>query len=421
MRRLLLVLTIMSFTFCLKSQDILSLQDCIRESLANFPLSANKNLAGQISDVKKNMIKSAWFPTLDLNAQATWQSDVVTLNLELPFPVDFPQIPKDQYKVTTDITQIIYDGGSIRNQQFLEDITADLSVQELEIKEYEFKQAIEDLFFAILVTGKKIEVAQLMAQSLSQTIRQIDSGVKNGVLSESDLTVILAEQIRIDQQIISLNGLKHRAINTLGLLMGREIDPGAHFLIPSLDDRSSLAGERPELQLFGLYVKQLDARKDQLNTQLRPKIMAFGQAGYGKPGLNFMGDQWDPYLMVGLKGTWNIWDWGKIKRQKESLSISQQVIGNQLEAFKQQTTQAERKQQLMISEINELLIKDEELLRTREKITAAYQSRLNNGMITASQFLNEWTREQEARISREVRRIELVSSEYKLLSIKGKY
>ena len=105
-----------------------------------------------------------------------------------------------------------------------------------------------------------------------------------------------------------------------------------------------------------------------MNSQLQPKIMAFGQVGYGKPGLNFIGDKWDPNLLVGLKGTWNIWDWGKVKRQKETFSLSQKVIFNQQESFGRQVTQAEQRQLMVISEIEALLLKDGELLSLREKV-----------------------------------------------------
>lgn len=420
MKRIFIPLAIILFPVCLQSQD-LQLKDCVRECLIHNPVSANKELALQIAEIKRRIIRSAWLPGFDLNGQATWQSDVVVLSLDLPFPADFPKIPKDQYRITTDITQIIYDGGSIKNQQILETISSDLLVKDMEINELELRQTVEDIYFAILVTGKRIEVLELMAQSLDQTIRQVESGIQHGILSESDLPVILSEKIKIEQQQISLRGLKQRAINSLGLLMGQEIQQDTHFITPQIDQESSIMGQRPELELFNLQRDLLEARKTLLNAQLRPKIMAFGQAGYGKPGLNFMGDKWDPYLLVGLKGSWTIWDWGKVQRQKETLSLNQRVISNQEESFTRQITQAEQKQLLIISEINDLLVKDAELISNRETVTAAYTSRLNNGMITASQFISEWTREQEARITREVRKIELISSEYKLLSIKGKY
>ncbi len=420
MRRLIIFLVVLLLPVYLKSQDI-NLDDCIQNTLINNPLSANKELASRIAESRKKILKSAWLPGMDLNGQATWQSDVVVLDLDLPFPVDFPSIPKDQYKVTADISQLIYDGGSIKNQQVLENLNSDLAVQEIEIREYELTQIVEDLYFAILVTAKRIDVLELMKQSLTQTVNQVESSVKNGILSESDLPVILSEQIKIDQQLISLRGIKLRAVSTLGLLMGKEISVVSHFIIPVLPAESGIKAQRPEIELFEMQSKMLDARKTLLNSQLRPKVMAFGQGGYGKPGLNFMGDKWDPYLLVGLKGTWNVWDWGRVRQQKEAFNLNQSVIANQQESFERQITQAEKKQQILIEEISALLLKDEELLVNREKVTAAYTSRLKNGLITASQFINEWTREQEARLNQEVRKIELISAQYKLLSIKGNY
>lgn len=420
MKRLFFSLTILILPLCLKSQE-LNLQDCIKEALSNNPLAANKELAVQIAGQKKSILHSAWLPTLDLNGQATWQSDVVTLNLDLPFPVDFPKIPKDQYRITTDFTQMIYDGGNIRNQKILEDINADITVKDLELKELELKQTVEDLYFAIIVTEKRMEILNVMEQSLTETLGHIESGVKNGLLSESDIPVFRAEQIRIEQQRINLDGLRQRALNTLGLLMGKELPARVRFVMPDQVNPDTFTGERPEFQLFELQSKMLEARTTLLNAQRRPKVMAFGQAGYGKPGLNFMGNQWDPYFLAGLKGTWNIWDWGRVKEQKESLTLSRRVVNNQLEFFSRQLTQAEQKQQVSINEIKSLLLKDSELLRNRKLVTAAYNSRLSNGLITASQYLSEWTREQEARINMEVRKVELVSAEYKLLSIKGKF
>jgi hypothetical protein len=77
-------------------------------------------------------------------------------------------------------------------------------------------------------------------------------------------------------------------------------------------------------------------------------------------------------------------------------------------------------QGIISNELDELLKMDDNLVMNREKVTAAYASRLMNGLVTASQYLTEWTREQEARISREVRKIERVREEYKLLTIQGK-
>jgi hypothetical protein len=57
-------------------------------------------------------INKAKLPKIDLNAQATYQSDVTSLPISLPnVTVNPPN--KDQYRTTVDVNQLIYNGGLI--------------------------------------------------------------------------------------------------------------------------------------------------------------------------------------------------------------------------------------------------------------------------------------------------------------------
>lgn len=418
MKRILFYFTILSLPFGILGQE-LHLNECIREALAANPLAGNQGLADKIAIIRKEVITKSWLPILDLNAQATWQSDVVSFSLDLPFPVEFPQIPKDQYKIALDINQLIYEGGSIRAQKSIEDLAASISKQELAVQEHELIQVVEDLYFAILMVNERISTIDLMTGSLESTILQVQSGVNRGILTEADLSALAAEKIRLGQQKIRQISLKDKAVRSLGLLMGKDL-PGSPVLVrpqppnPGLD-----AGNRPEYRLFSLQDDLLKARSNLLNTQLRPKLAAFTQAGYGKPGLNFLGESWDPYILVGMRFSWPVWDWGKVRGQKNVLTVNQRILANQINAFTRQVNMAAQEQTRTVEEINSLLVTDFELLAAREKITAAFGSRLNNGLITSSTYLNEWTKEQEARINLEARKIELLSAQYRLASING--
>jgi len=419
MKRPILLLAFVLLSQGIRSQEV-RLSDCISLALKNNPLAGNRELAMDFAGLRKQVIKAAWLPTLDLNAQATWQTDVVSFTLDLPFEVDFPVIPKDQYKATLDVTQMIYDGGGIKAQQVIEDISASVSGQETGIKEYGLSETVEDLFFAILNVNRKLEVFELMNRSLEATLNQVKAGIDNGILAESDYSSILAEKIRIKQLVIQTTGLKNKAIRALSILTGTEIPDQAQFIIPDEPGLPDITGERPELGLFDLQDAMIDARIRQLTTQLRPKWVAFGQAGYGKPGLNFLGDTWDPYAVIGMKFSWTIWDWGKIKKQKESFEVNRRILDNQRKAFEQQQAISETRQNETIDEINALLVSDYELVGAREKITRSYQSKLSGGVITGPAYLTEWTKEQEAKITLEARRVERLAAQYKLVSIKGK-
>jgi outer membrane protein TolC len=419
MRKSILLILITLLPFKLLPQQ-LTLDECVRMARQHYPLAANRELADRLASIRTRVIKTAWLPAIELNAQASWQSDVVAFDLDLPFPVNFPQIPRDQYRATLDISQVIYDGGATKSTQAIEEINASITRQEVDVGEAALVETVEDLFFAILLVDRRIEVLNLMRNSLEATGNQVESGIRNGLLSEPDLLGIRAEMVRLDQSELQLKSLKKSALNAMTHLTGLETSQGTALITPDLPNINLFGEHRPEFGLFQLRNDLLDAQSRQLGDRHKPRLAAFGQAGYGKPGLNFLGDSWDPYLMIGIRFSWTPYDFGRIRGQQNALDINKLSIAAAMEAFRQQLTMAHDRQMLTIAEINSLLERDRELLQIREQISSAYASRLNNGLITSATYLAEWSREQEARVALESRMVELLAAQYKLLRINGK-
>ncbi|NOT36830.1 MAG: transporter, partial [Saprospiraceae bacterium] len=115
MKRCLISFLLAFIVLQLKAQ--LSLDSCLYLAKTYFPAIQqiaiyDKILSEQLSNVNRN-----WIPAIQGTAQATYQSDVTSLNLNLPgFPAITPP-PKDQYKFFIDASQLIYDGGSNVSQK----------------------------------------------------------------------------------------------------------------------------------------------------------------------------------------------------------------------------------------------------------------------------------------------------------------
>jgi len=419
MKRLMILGLLALLWFPGHAQKI-TLSECLEASQAHNPLGNNRDLALKIEAARKQIIKSAWLPGLDLNAQATWQSDVVSFTLDLPFPVDFPSIPRDQYKATIDVSQLIYDGGNSRALHKIEEINTRLAVGEVDVKDQSVAEVVQDLYFTVLLLNKKLDILTTMALSLDETGKLVRSGIANGILSESDFNSLQAEKIRLEQQTIQLKSLRKKSYEALMIFTGINIGVTPELIVPQEPVYLNTLPDRPEFKIFSLQREMADARINQIKGQAMPKLAAFGQAGYGKPGLNFLGNSWEPYLVIGMRFSWNIWDWHRTRNQKEILNIGKNQLQNQKALFDQQLTLLNKTQQNSIDELKSLLIKDLELIQTREKITRAYQNKLTGGLISGSVFLAEWTKEQEARLTKESREIELLGSKYKYLIINGK-
>lgn len=110
MKPLKCALTTLAVFISINAGAQITLDECIENAFSNYPQIKEKELiqASEGFDLKNASL--AWVPQLSISAKATWQSEVVEMPFSMP-GMDF-NIPHDQYGITADITQQIWDGGA---------------------------------------------------------------------------------------------------------------------------------------------------------------------------------------------------------------------------------------------------------------------------------------------------------------------
>ena len=195
---LTLTFPLLSFS---QSNDTLYIENCYKLLYQNWPTLKNDTLYSQSSLYKTKNICSAFLPQIGINAQATYQSDVTSVTL--PFPgikIDSPS--KDQYKATLDVNQLIFDAGLTNSRKKLETSNSLIDKQQIVIDINSKKEQLNSLFFNIMLL-QETENLQLALQSkLKEKLTVLQSGVTNGIITESELFTLQAELLKIDQQII---------------------------------------------------------------------------------------------------------------------------------------------------------------------------------------------------------------------------
>ena len=156
--------------------------------------------------------------------------------------------------------------------------------------------------------------------------------------------------------------------------------------------------QRTELEVFDLKRKVLGKSEDLLRSKRFPVLYAFGQFGYGKPGLNLLNNQFDTYYIVGAGLKWNLWDWNQVKRERSNLQMQSDMIGHQRDNFDMNIDDAMTQQMAEIHTHHDNIAKFQQILSLRENITATYQSQLRNGTIKTNDFLQVLNAEKIARI-----------------------
>jgi outer membrane protein TolC len=249
----------------------------------------------------------------------------------------------------------------------------------------------------------------------------MQSAVNNGVIIKSDVDVLTSEKINIEQQLAENEIRKSSLIKILSDLTGNKIEASTELILPSISGELSNELSRPELQLFDLRKEQLAAGMKVIESKRLPKAIGFATLGYGNPpGSNFFKNEFAPYYVLGASIKWNIFDWNKAKNEKQIISFQQGILDNRKNDLTDNLKRLLEAKNSEIESLKALIDRDSELITLRKKITASAESQYQNGIITATEYLNELNTERQAVINYEIHKINLSMARIEYLNISGK-
>ena len=424
---LIIIVLIISLANTLNAQKILTLKECYDQAMTVNALASEKKGYTDISKLKDENLVMGWLPTLDANGSLIYNSSVVDLSGvlgSLPIPGianAIKPLPNEQYKITLDINQVIYDGGSIKGARALE--KADLSVNEKQTETdlYKLRGQINGYYFNLLLLARQKELLNNYLEIIKKRIASMQSAVNNGVIIKSDVDVLTSEKINIEQQLAENEIRKSSLIKILSDLTGNKIEASTELILPSISGELSNELSRPELQLFDLRKEQLAAGMKVIESKRLPKAIGFATLGYGNPpGSNFFKNEFAPYYVLGASIKWNIFDWNKAKNEKQIISFQQGILDNRKNDLTDNLKRLLEAKNSEIESLKALIDRDSELITLRKKITASAESQYQNGIITATEYLNELNTERQAVINYEIHKINLSMARIEYLNISGK-
>lgn len=392
-----LLVVLLSFPFIIQAQETISLDKCLRLVHINYPLAKQTSLLTEQLGLDIDAIKKDRLPKLDLNGQATYQSEVTSLGGQLMnVTIDPPN--KDQYRTTLDANQLIYHGGLIDASIKAKKTKAAIGQQEVEISLYGLKNRVNHLYFSLLLLQENQDLLRAKESQLTARLEEVRAGVKYGTLLSSSADALEVELIKIQQRNTELSMSKLDLLQQLSIMIGTDLQPQVVLqrpeVFPVVPDQTS---KRPELLLFELQKSQVDLSSDLLERSKLPKISAFAQGGYGNPGLNMLDNTFNSFFMTGVKLHWNVFDWDKNRKERQSLQIDRNIVDSQKETFELNNDLELVNLQSEIDKMEELIRYDEQIIPRFEKMVKTAESQLKNGVITSSAYITEFTNLYEAK------------------------
>ena len=417
MKKKILILALIAATSVAQAQ---TLDECQRAAEKHYPIIKRYDLIAKTTDLTVKNIQKGWLPQVTAAAQATYQSAVAAWpdHLQSMFQqvgLKMKGLRKDQYKLSIDVQQPIYDGGAISGQRKIASQEGKVQEAENEVNLYQVRRRVNELYFSLLLLDEQIKLNDDVKALLQSSEQKLSAMVKGGTAATSDYENVRAERLSAEQANESLNAQKLMLSRILSVFCGIEVN---HLQKPQALDATVSANTRPEMRLFDNQLRLSEVQEKALDARLKPHLGLFAQGYYGYPGLNMFEDmmqhKWSLNGLVGIKLSWNIGALYTHRNDKARLRLQREQIENAREVFLFNNSIDEIQQKENINRYRKMMQNDDEIIDLRTHIRKAAESKLAHGIIDVNSLLREINNENAAKAQQAIHEIDMLKEMYNL-------
>lgn len=409
------------------AQDTLSLGALQAAAVQRDPRAVQPELLRAASAQRLTTLDMERRPQLAFNGSASHQSDVTQIALKLP-GASVPTPPKDRWQATLDLQQVVYDGGSIAARQSVERARLAESSAAVDAALYRLRGEVNGAFFSAYLLQERTREFDALLGDLEARLQLARARVVNGAALPRDTSAIVAEQLRAVLARDEAVSARRASIAVLERLTGRTIAEPSVFALPALalevarsrdEGRVEALRARPEFAQFARTRERLEREAALTHVENRPRVLAFGQAGLGRPGLNQFRTDPDEFWQAGLRIEWRPWTWRSADRASESLRLQQRIVTTEERALADQLARAVESDLADMQRLQQALVSDARLVALRVDIERQARAQFTEGAITGAEYVETRKNVVEANLTLQRHRAELAQAEARYLTTLG--
>ena len=390
-----------------------SLEECVALATENYPLIKRYNLIEQTKEYTIRNIAKSHLPQGGLSVKGSYQSDVTSIPVMIPGAVIDP-MSKDQYSALVNVEQTIWDGGLSGAYKKQSEANAVSQRMEIEVELYSLRERVQNIYFGILLAEGYIQELLIAERELNRAKERVESYISAGVANRSDLSAIEVEQISLRQRMRELVSDKESFLTMLSQITGVEFNQNSTLVMPPVNFVNNKEVMRPELNLLVSRKNILETERAVIDSRSQPKLGAYLQAGYGRPGLNMLKDEFAGFYIAGIKLVWNFGSLYTKRDELRLISVKQNEIDTQREVFLYNIRLKSTGVNSKILKLQELLEDDRKTIELRSSLTDAAEKKLESGTISVSEYLRELNMLDIARSTLRRREVELIMAHTEL-------
>lgn len=399
-----------------------TLDECYKLARENYPEIRQYDLIAETEQYNISNAARAWIPQVVFSGQATYQSATPTYpeafnQMIAASGLDMSGVRKDQYKVAIDVSQNIWDGGQSKANRAIAEAEAAEQRSRVDVSLYDLQSCIQNLYFGILLLDERVEQTETLIEVLDANLNRMRTYYKNGVAMQSDIDAIEAELLTARQTLGQVVASRASFRRMLEVFIGRPLTDET-LTRPAMVEVASRTSLRPELAMFDAQSKKLVAQRKAITSSVMPRFSAFAQGYYGYPGLDMfksmVSSEWTLNAIVGVRMSWNFGAFYTQKNNLSKLDAAERQIAIQRDVFLFNTEMQTIQDDSEIARLQSALDDDNRIVELRRSVRMAAESRLENGVIDATDLLRKIADEATATLSRSTHEIELLQATYRL-------
>lgn len=389
----------------------LTLEQCQQLARENYPLIKQFDLVEQAKEMTLSNATKAYLPQFSITGSA----NLINGLPQMPSPGTGDAQNTHNYKFVgiAQLSQVIWDGGATQAQRKIASASAETDKQNIEVLLYGIKERINQLYFGVLLLDEQLKQVDILDDNLAKNLKRAQTAQANGVAYRSDVDAIQVEILNAQQTRVNLNAQRNTYTKVLSIMIAKDITPETVFTIPT-DKTVTLAQpiNRPELQLYQQQRQLNNAQNNAITARIMPKIGLQGYAIGLTPSVSLGASKFNHLLMGGVSLSWNIGGLYTNKNDKNMIKTKNAMIDSQQETFLFNTNLQLTQTNAQVERSKQLLTKDDEIIRLRNNIKQATETKYENGACTVTDLVNDINAENLARQNKALHQIEYLMNVY---------
>ncbi|MBO6101707.1 MAG: TolC family protein [Opitutales bacterium] len=392
------------FGAALAGAETLTISECYKLARENYPMIKQFGLVREAEKYDLENATSGYLPQFSISANAMYLSgspDIMGTSI----------LPKGQYRAQIGATQVIWDGGNISANKRIARARAKAEIEKNEVILYELNDRVNRVFFGILLQGESLRRNAIHQKDIEDAIASVEAMIANGTANEYDLSLLKVELMNAKQKEIEIKSLRSAYMKMLSFLINRQIDESTVFERPESIENLKSEILRPEMEYYAASEDLFESERDSVDAGLMPKISLFGYAGYGKSSFVSLSES-KFYGLGGVSFSWSFGNFYTEQNEKLKIDTGKKMVRAQAEEFLFKTRLKMIQEDGEIKKMQELIKRDDEIVRLRNSIADMARERMKNGTITTTDFIKELNAKELSEQTRISHSIEKLSREY---------